>query len=73
MMDRLSCCIPGCRRTTKAGHLREWLCSKHWALVPKRLKHLKRQAERKNRQWLARHVWVRCRTAALYEVRMGAS
>lgn len=54
MTDRLSCIVPGCRRTAKrAGphaDAAEWICVKHWALVPairRRAYSRLRRAERK--------------------------
>lgn len=44
MTDRLSCCVPFCKRTRgdrKNDPLTsgmEWLCQDHWKLVPARLK-----------------------------------
>lgn len=35
MTDRIRCLVPGCRRTHPAGRFREWVCSRHWPLVPK--------------------------------------
>jgi len=43
---RLPCCVPFCRRTTKAGRFSEWICGKHWPLVPPELRRLKRGTER---------------------------
>lgn len=53
MVDRLSCCVPFCRRTTK-GNFREWICAKHWPLVPRALKAEWREAKRKTRRIVAR-------------------
>lgn len=42
---RIGCCVPFCRRTIGAAKLApnsEWVCGKHWPLVPKRLKRHKR-------------------------------
>lgn len=36
MTDRTPCCVPHCRRTktlTQGGT--EWICGRHWPLVPK--------------------------------------
>lgn len=32
MTDRLTCCVPFCRRTRKPGPS-EWICSVHWPMV----------------------------------------
>jgi hypothetical protein len=39
MTDRLRCCVPFCRRTTKPGG--EWICGVHWPMVSKRTKRRK--------------------------------
>lgn len=32
---RTRCCIQPCNRTTKEKH-QEWICQKHWQLIPRR-------------------------------------
>jgi len=44
--ERLPCCVPFCRRTTRAGPFREWICGKHWRLVSRKTKTRRRMAER---------------------------
>lgn len=47
MPDRISCCVPYCRRTCRNdGDKRntEWICAVHWPLVPKKLKVRRRLA-----------------------------
>lgn len=39
-MTRTPCCILGCRCSTKHP-CREWICEKHWKMVPKALKRQK--------------------------------
>ena len=34
MSDRLTCLVPGCRRSTGRTH-DEWICGKHWRLAPR--------------------------------------
>ena len=34
MDDRLKCCVPFCRRTTKQD-CGEWICGPHWRAVPR--------------------------------------
>lgn len=34
MSDRLPCCVPFCKRTTKAGRFAEWVCADHWRIIP---------------------------------------
>lgn len=50
MTDRLSCCVPFCRRTSRndEGH-REWVCSKHWPLVSRSAKAAWRTAKKRVR------------------------
>lgn len=35
MTERLGCCVPFCRRTTKRTEWDEWLCGDHWRMIPK--------------------------------------
>ncbi len=36
MVDRLSCCVPHCRRTTRnEDGYSNWICGIHWRLVSK--------------------------------------
>ncbi|MFC5509337.1 hypothetical protein [Bosea massiliensis] len=44
MTTRIHCCVPFCRRTT-AKPYSEWICGKHWPLVPKRVKLFRRRAD----------------------------
>jgi hypothetical protein len=45
MTDRLPCCVPFCRRTTRDdGRFSEWICGAHWRLVDKELRRLKSRA-----------------------------
>lgn len=44
--NRLPCCVPFCRRTTKAGGFSEWICGKHWRLVSRKTKQRRRMADR---------------------------
>ena len=42
MKDRIPCCVPFCRRTTRrrpewTGEV-EWICGPHWKAVPRDLK-----------------------------------
>ena len=48
-LDRIACCVPGCRRTRKLEGALEWpddlwICQKHWAAVPVDMKTVKRRA-----------------------------
>lgn len=51
MTDRISCCIPFCRRTTK-HECQEWICGKHWPLVPR---HMRRRDSKLVRLYLRRY------------------
>lgn len=36
MADRITCCIPYCKRTLRNDKgYKEWICGKHWPLVPR--------------------------------------
>lgn len=59
MTDRLSCCVPFCRRTVKAGGFKEWVCGKHWPLVPRDLKRSYTLAKRRARAIVARRPGYR--------------
>lgn len=52
MADRLSCCVPHCRRTRKnPDGYKAWICGKHWQLVPK---HLRRRDRKLVRRYVRR-------------------
>jgi hypothetical protein len=71
MTGRLPCCVPFCRSTR--GDRKgcpivpgmEWLCSRHWALVPRRLKRLRSLAKRRHRDALDDLLWARCKRIAI--------
>ncbi len=44
MTARLLCCVPFCSRTT-AKPFAEWICAKHWPLVPRKVKAFRRKAD----------------------------
>jgi hypothetical protein len=35
MSERITCCIPFCRRTRANPGFSEWICGDHWRAVPK--------------------------------------
>ena len=35
MSNKLACLVVGCKRTHNGGAAGEWICGKHWPLVPK--------------------------------------
>lgn len=78
MSDRITCCVPFCRgtrglRKADAGIMpEEWICSKHWKLVPARLKRLRSAARRVGRKGQAERtykidgwLWRECKRAAI--------
>lgn len=54
MSDRLPCCVPFCRRTTKAGRFTDWICAKHWPLVSLETRGAYNLAKRRARRIIAR-------------------
>lgn len=47
MTDRITCCVPYCRRTCRNdANFSEWICGKHWSLVSKTTKRRRRLADR---------------------------
>ena len=54
MTDRLTCCIPDCKRTMGVGRAArlfgmvpsEWVCAVHWGRLTKREKRVKRRLDR---------------------------
>jgi len=70
---RVLCIVPYCRRTAKrldAHH--EWICGKHWSLVPRAYRRAYARAKRrfKVRQTLllwkcSGMLWSRCKRAAI--------
>jgi hypothetical protein len=80
MCKRLSCAVPGCRRTTAEDH-GEWVCAKHWPNVSRKLKQelaTARQAHKRSNDRASwgrfGEAWARCRDAAILEaLGIGAS
>ena len=64
MSGRLACLVPGCRHTT-ARPFREWICADHWRLVDRRMKQLRRRAERRGRLAIARWFWENIKRQAI--------
>lgn len=49
MTYRLSCLVPGCRRTTAAAAYPEWICQRHWSALPKAQRRIYSRAKRKHK------------------------
>lgn len=62
--DRIGCCVPFCRRTTKRegcfADAEEYVCGRHWPLVPKRVNDLRPEAIE-----AVGRVWRRCKRYAI--------
>lgn len=69
MTDRRQCLIPGCRRTHKPlPRCTEWICGKHWPLVPKQFRRAYAHAKRRHKSdAVLDRIWARCRRAAIAE------
>jgi hypothetical protein len=51
MPDRISCCVPFCRRTCAGDpETHSWVCADHWRAVPVKLRRLKSRLFRKYRK-----------------------
>lgn len=71
---RISCCVPGCKRTCSADRFgSEWLCAKHWPLVAKGIKAdhrlvVRRLCRKPTSMYLQRlefEAWQACRADAI--------
>lgn len=51
--DRIRCCVPFCRRTT-GEPFREWICAKHWSMVPRTVRAVWSREKRQARRIIAR-------------------
>lgn len=72
MADRIPCVVPGCKRTHKPAEFSEWLCPKHWPMVPKRMRAAYSRAKRRRKDWpLLNRLWRRCKMAAMREAFQG--
>lgn len=76
MNERVPCIVPGCRCTRSPGTYVEWICTKHWKLVPRDMKRVYSRAKQRFRRqrkgidavW---RIWERCKTEAIRENFMG--
>lgn len=53
MGDRIACCVPFCRRTT-GKPFKEWICARHWSVVPRSLRAELTAAKRQAKKITAR-------------------
>jgi hypothetical protein len=74
MSDRIQCLVPGCRCTAARRRFvdgirpeMEWICQKHWVLVPRDLRQNKTRAARRKKPLAANYWWRKCREAAIAE------
>ncbi len=77
MAARLTCIAPGCRRTHSADCFTEWLCARHWALVPKDSRRTYQRARRMWRKgqksgYACARLWRRCVRIATIETLQGS-
>ena len=69
---RITCSAPGCRRTCKAQEWQEWLCAKHFRLVPKVMRRAYAHAKRRRKPVsVLNRLWFRCKAVAIRETLMG--
>lgn len=73
MADRLACCIIGCRRTCRNDKgFAEWICRRHWSVVPKSMRRAYSTVKRRRKTPAAiNRIWRRCKAAAHNEAMMG--
>lgn len=68
--QRIGCLINGCRRTRKNdGGFNEWICQKHWSVVPKSYRKLYSLAKRKYKkreinELRVQSIWIKCKDKA---------
>jgi hypothetical protein len=73
MTERLRCCVPFCNRSQKRGKHTEWICGKHWSVVPRNYRALYTKVKRRlkknpddERRWnQADRVWEACKRKAI--------
>lgn len=64
-MQRLRCLVPFCRRTTRAGRYREWICGAHWRLTSRAWRRRFFLFRRRGRQDLEDRMWLRLKRQAI--------
>lgn len=93
MTDRIPCCVPFCN-CSKVGppeiveyhhhtvwyemELSQWVCSKHWRMVPPKMRSMFNEAKRRFRKRkhsfalkVTMRMWTRCRDAAIKKAMEG--
>lgn len=79
MSERIACLAPGCRRTrANPDGCDEWLCRKHWSMVPTTYRRAYCRAQRrfnKSRDLrqlsITNRLWLRCVNLVRIEVLQG--
>ncbi len=77
MTARLTCIAPGCRRSHRNDEgFAEWLCQKHWVMVPKATRRAYHRARRLRRKGAksgdaCARLWARCVRVATIEALQG--
>lgn len=70
-LGRVNCLISGCRRTRKKDFQNmEWICQKHWSVVPKKYRKLYSLAKRRYKKMLIDEkrvstIWSKCKDQAI--------
>lgn len=62
MTEPIRCDVPGCPgRSTRFAGFAGWLCSRHWPLVPRRLRRrraqLRRLLKKRGESYTTKHAW----------------
>ena len=72
MSNRLSCCVPFCKRTTTRTEFDEWRCGVHWRLIDKDKRRVYGRHLRRWRRYgstaygpAAARIWSRLRGQAI--------
>ena len=72
MPERIRCCVPHCSRTHRnVEGFDEWICQRHWSLVPQQLRRVHNRIRRLRRNGSpvstkrAGHIWERCKRIAI--------
>ena len=68
MNVRIPCVVPTYRRTRQSHTIwDEWLCPKHWGMVPKRMRQTYSRAKRRKKPFPALvRLWCRCKAVAIH-------